>query len=65
MIENLVTRMFIKVLFILSENWKVHNFLEMGDWLNNHDMSYYNTLISIKKNKTKKSLEEASQCSLR
>ena len=38
MVENLVTRMF-KVLFILAENWKAHNFLEMGDWLNNHDMS--------------------------
>lgn len=39
MIENLVTRMFVKVLFILAENWKARNFLEMGDWLNNHDMS--------------------------
>ena len=28
MVENLVTRMFIKVLFILAENWKAHNFLE-------------------------------------
>ena len=39
MVENLVTRMFVKVLFILAENWKARNFLEMGDWLNKHDMS--------------------------
>lgn len=39
LLENLAMSMFIRVLFTLAENWKGHNFLEMGDWLNNHNMS--------------------------
>lgn len=38
-VENVGMWMFIKVLCTLAENWKAHNFLEMGDCLNNNGMT--------------------------
>lgn len=31
--------MVMRVLFTLAEDWKAHNFLEMGDCLNNNSMT--------------------------